>query len=89
MKYHDAAVRWDPVAFWTAIETARVARNITDRAEVARQAGLTDSTLLRLSRLGTPSLDSLIRILHWLGTTDVGPFTRPGTPTTAPAERGP
>lgn len=69
----------DSAALHRAVNQRRTELGISWR-EVSRQAGLATVGLgYRLAKGDGLSADSLIRILAWLGTNDVGPFTRDAT----------
>lgn len=65
----------DAEALYTAIDRTRRQRRIRGNREVLRQAGiLGPSCLTRIGQGHAPSVDNLIRLLEWLGTTDLAPF---------------
>lgn len=72
----------DVEALFTAVDRQRRARRIRFR-DVADEAGISASTLTRLGYGRRPDVDGLVRLLLWLGTTDVDPFIaqEPGMPT--------
>jgi transcriptional regulator with XRE-family HTH domain len=68
------AARFDPEALYVALDRRRRERHLT-RREVCRQLGEnTPSVLTRLGQGRHPSADLLIRMLLWLGDTDVSHF---------------
>lgn len=70
-------VRFDPEALYVAIDRRRRALRISNR-EVLRQIGEhTPSSLTRLGHGRQPSADLLVRLLHWLGETDLAPYIAP------------
>lgn len=69
-------VTLDTEALYVAIDRRRRELRIT-RREVLRQIGeRTPSALTRLGQGGHPSADQLIRLLTWLGETDLKPYIR-------------
>lgn len=71
------AVRFDPEALYAAIDRRRRELRISGR-EVLRQIGeYTPSALTRLGQGRQPSADLLVRLLHWLGETDLSPYIAP------------
>lgn len=70
-------VRFDPEALYVAIDRRRRDLRISGR-EVLRQIGeYTPSALMRLGQGKQPSADLLVRLLHWLGETDLNPYIVP------------
>lgn len=70
-------VQFDPEALYVAIDRRRRELGISKR-EVCRQVGEhTPSAVTRIGRGTHPSADLLVRILHWLGETDVGAYMAP------------
>ena len=81
-------VALDCEALYVAVDRRRRALRITGR-EVLRQIGeRSPSSLTRLGQGKPPSADLLVRLLHWLGTTDVGPFLVTLDPTTKGGDHG-
>jgi hypothetical protein len=70
----------DVEALFTAVDRQRRARRIRFR-DVASEAGISASTLTRLGYGHRPDVDGLVRLLAWLGTTDLAPFVRPASQT--------
>lgn len=67
-------VRFDPEALYVAIDKRRRELGISKR-EVCRQVGeRTPSAVTRIGRGTHPSADLLVRLLHWLGSTDLAPY---------------
>ncbi len=67
--------RLDCEALYVAIARERRARRIRGNREVLRQAGIKGPSLLtRLGQGDPPSVENLIRLLAWLGTTDLAPY---------------
>jgi hypothetical protein len=67
--------RLDCEALYTAIDAERRRRRIRGHREVLRQAGVPGVNLLsRLGQGAGPDSTNLIRLLLWLGTTDLAPF---------------
>jgi hypothetical protein len=84
-----AKTRLDVRALWLALDDERRRRDVAirDRSgdlilpqdaytwkRVAREAGVSQSTLTRLGKGLRPDADGLVRLLLWLHTTDVGPY---------------
>lgn len=65
----------DVEALYTAIDRRRRTRRMHFR-DVAREAGISPSGLTRLGLGRRPDADNLVRLLGWLGTTDLRPFIR-------------
>lgn len=73
-------VQLDTEKLYQAIDRKRRALRISQR-EVLRQMGEHGpSALTRLGQGRHPSADLLIRMLTWLGTTDLAPFISPAAP---------
>lgn len=76
---------FDCEALYLAMDKQRRDRRLSWRA-VGRELGLPNqpSLMTRLTYGKPPGLDNLIRMLTWLGTTDLAAFIRPptGQPTT-------
>jgi hypothetical protein len=68
-------MKFDIEALYVALDRQRRDRRITWRA-VGRECGLENQTALmtEIGRGRKPSVDNLVRILAWLGTTDLKPF---------------
>lgn len=72
-------IRLDPEALYVAVDRRRRKLRISQR-EVLRQIGEhTPSTLTRIGQGSHPSADLLVRLLHWLGETDLAPYLTPIT----------
>lgn len=70
-------IQFDAEALYVAVDRRRRELGISKR-EVCRQIGEhTPSAVTRLGRGVKPSADQLVRLLHWLGETDLGPYTAP------------
>jgi transcriptional regulator with XRE-family HTH domain len=67
--------RFDVEALYTAIDRRRRTHHLHFR-DVAAQSGVSPSTLTRLGQGRHPDVDGLVRLLAWLGTTDLAPFLR-------------
>lgn len=65
----------DPAALYAKLDQQREASGLTWR-RLAAEAGVSPSGLTKLGHGGHPSSDVLVRLLAWLGTTDLGPFLR-------------
>lgn len=65
----------DVEALYTALDRQRRARHSYWR-DVAAEAGISASTFVRLGQGKRPDADGLVRLLAWLGTTDVAPYVR-------------
>lgn len=73
-------VRFDSEALYLAIDKRRRELGISKR-EVCRQIGEhTPSAVTRIGRGTQPSADLLVRLLHWLGETDLAPYIVPVQP---------
>lgn len=67
-------VHLDTEALYVAVDRRRRRLRIS-RREVLRQIGeKTPSALTRLGQGGQPSADLLVRLLDWLGETDLAPY---------------
>lgn len=63
----DGMPRFDSAAFASAIHAVIAARQLSDR-EVARQAGLSGSTITRTIRQGrSPDVEGFMRLADWAG----------------------
>jgi hypothetical protein len=60
---------------YVALDRQRRTRRMSWRG-VAAEAGTSPSTLTRMAYGASPNADALIRLLLWLGTTDVASFVR-------------
>ncbi len=68
-------VKLDREALYHALDRERRARRIRSMREVARQAGIPGpSTMVRIGQGEGVNADTLVRLMTWLGTTDIGPF---------------
>ncbi|MGC5033057.1 hypothetical protein [Micromonospora sp. DT229] len=63
----------DPDALYVAIDRQRRRRRMQWRT-VAAEAGVSASTLTRIGQGHRPDANGLVRLLLWLGTTDLAPF---------------
>lgn len=70
----NALPTFDPDALYVALDRVRRKRRMQWR-QVACEAGVSASTLTRIGQGRTCNADGLVRLLAWLGTTDIGPFT--------------
>jgi hypothetical protein len=68
---------FDPDALYVALDRRRRQDKLRWR-DVAHQAGVSASTLTRISQLKHPDANSLVRLLSWLGDTDLAPYIRRG-----------
>lgn len=67
--------RLDCEALYTDLDRERRRRHVRSQREVMRQAGIPGtSCLTRLGQGGAPDANNLIRLLLWLGTTDLAPY---------------
>lgn len=66
---------FDPDALYVALDRQRRTRRLTWRG-VAAEAGVSPSTLTRVGQFKRPDADGLVRLLAWLGTTDLAPYVR-------------
>lgn len=80
----DQPARLDPDALYVALDRKRRSRRMQWR-EIAQEASVSPSTFTRIGQGRRPDADGLVRLMLWLGTTDLAPFiTRtadPGYPT--------
>lgn len=65
--------RVDPDALYVALDRQRRQRRMQWRT-VAAESGVSPSTLTRIGQARRPDADGLVRLLAWLGTTDLAPF---------------
>ena len=81
----DAARRtsFDSRAFFAALDAERASRHLTWK-DVALEAGVSASTLTRMSQGRRPDVDGLASLLSWSGL-DVAAFIRSTKPVPAPA----
>jgi transcriptional regulator with XRE-family HTH domain len=66
---------FDPDALYVALDRKRREAGIRWR-DVAKQAGVSASTLTRIGQFKRPDADGVVRLLAWLGTTDLAPFIK-------------
>jgi hypothetical protein len=66
---------FDVRAFYVAADAKRCEQN-TNWSALARQLGMKPDTLLKLQHGRTFSLGTLVRILEWMGETDLQPYMR-------------
>jgi transcriptional regulator with XRE-family HTH domain len=66
---------FDADALYVALDRKRRAQRLYWR-DVAAEAGTSPSTFSRIAQLKKPDADTLVRLLLWLGATDVAPFIR-------------
>ena len=76
-----SGVHFDAARFTASLESTRLARGLTWR-KVADEAGVSASTLTRLSQGKRPDVDSLGALAHWAGA-DIDTFYQ----SNAPAQR--
>jgi transcriptional regulator with XRE-family HTH domain len=74
---------FDSRAFFAALDAERASRHLTWKG-VAHQAGISASTLTRMSKGRRPDVDGLASLVAWSGL-DVAAFIRSSQPVTAPA----
>jgi len=67
---------FDARAFFRALDAERSARRLTWK-DVAQQAGISASTLTRMSQGRRPDVDGLATLLSWSGL-EIAPFIRSG-----------
>lgn len=73
-------VQFDIEGFYGALDRQRRARSLS-WSGVGREAGLSPQALHRVTRGYTPRIDSLIKLLTWLGTPgDMTRFLKPDEP---------
>jgi transcriptional regulator with XRE-family HTH domain len=58
---------------YVALDRQRRRRRLSWR-DVAREVGVSPSSLTRLSHDQAPSVDGLVRLMGWLCTTNLAPF---------------
>jgi hypothetical protein len=61
-------------ALMEAVDDKKKSLKLSDREVIRRLGERSSSRLLILRKGGHPSTDLFIRILLWLGTTDIAPF---------------
>lgn len=67
---------FDAEALYVAIDRERRARYLSWRG-VLREAGIPGVTLItRMAHGGAPDANNLVRLLLWLGNTDIKPYIR-------------
>ncbi len=71
----NASLVFDPEALYAALDRQRRQRRI-QWIEVCAEAGVPAATLTRVGQGRSVNADGLVRLMAWLGTTDIGPFTR-------------
>lgn len=71
--------RLDPDALYVALDRKRRTKRMSWR-DVAAEVGVSPSTLSRIGQDKRPDADGLVRLLLWLGTTDLGPYIVCGGP---------
>lgn len=64
---------FDVEALYLALDKARRGAGIRWR-DIAREAGVSPSTLTRIGQGKRPDADGLVRLLLWLGTPNIGPY---------------
>jgi transcriptional regulator with XRE-family HTH domain len=74
---------FDSRAFFAALDAERSSRHLTWK-DVAQQAGISASTLSRMSQGRRPDVDGLATLLAWSGL-DVAAFIRSSQPAPSPA----
>jgi len=79
----DRTRAFDLRGFAAALNAERSARHLTWK-EVARQAGVSASTLTRMSQGRRPDVEGLARLVAWSGL-DAGAFIRGARPAEGPA----
>ena len=70
----DVMRRFDARALYAALEAERAARGVT-WAQIARETGVSASTITRTRRGGRMEVDGMLALVGWLGET-VEAFTR-------------
>jgi hypothetical protein len=69
-------VDFDSAAFFAAVDDARRERGVSWRT-VLVEAGIKGASFItRFTGGQTPDANNLVRLLAWLGTTDMGPYMR-------------
>lgn len=71
---------FDAEALYIALDRKRRERRIRSARQILREAGIsTPSTLTRLGQGSGLSADTLVRLLGWMGETDMTPYMREST----------
>lgn len=68
-------ITFDPEALYVALDRRRRHDRMLWR-EIAREAGVSPSTLTRIGQGHAPDAQGLVRLMAWLGEPDVRRFTR-------------
>lgn len=68
-------ITFDPDALYVALDRRRRHERLLWR-DIADQAGVSPSTLTRLGHGASPDARGLVRLMAWLGESDIRPFTR-------------
>jgi transcriptional regulator with XRE-family HTH domain len=63
----------DVEELYLALDRARRGGGLRWR-DIAREAGVSPSTLTRIGQGKRPDADGLIRLMVWLGTPNIGPY---------------
>lgn len=69
---------FDVDALYVALDRQRRAGRLRWR-EIAHEIGVSASVFSRMAKGGRPDVDSLTRMLWWLGDTDLAPYVREAT----------
>lgn len=72
---HRRAFRFDIEGFFTALDRKRRAERLRWQ-DISEATGVPKSTFTRMGYGQKPSADSLVRLLVWLGSTDLRPYVR-------------
>jgi hypothetical protein len=67
-------ITFDPEALYVALDRRRRRERMNWRA-VAAEAGVSPSTLTRIGQGRSPDAQGLVRLMAWLGASDIRPFT--------------
>jgi hypothetical protein len=82
--------RFDPEAFYVALDKVRRRRGMSWRA-IRGETGVPSSTFTRMgTKWRCPSANNLVKLLVWAGITDIGPFIARSddVPATEPGKEG-
>lgn len=71
-------ILFDADALYVALDKQRRERRVRWN-EVAADCGVSKSLFTRLAYGKSPSTDGVVRLLRWLGTTDLAPYIREDT----------
>ena len=81
-------VGFNTAAFAATLDTARTQRGMSWR-KVAAEVGLAGTTLTRIYQGHAPDATSLVRLMAWLGVSDISGFVTPAPDPTTTGQGGP